>query len=85
MLIKNRHDLRKALQNKYAFPGGYPTFFVVSDGFCYCNNKRHRRELLWEIYEERRLVRLEINWESELACDSCMTKIESAYEPTSEE
>lgn len=71
---------------KYAWPGGYPIFYLTEDNSVLCPdcaNGRHGSEAAdpdgqtdppWSI------VAHECNWEDpELYCDHCHERIESAY------
>jgi hypothetical protein len=90
MLIKTLWDFNKVIHNPdgpYAWPGGYPCFFICSDG----------EALSWEAAEENAgLIRdaliaddrhsgwhvcaFEINWEDpDLYCSHTNERIESAY------
>jgi hypothetical protein len=87
MMINTVHDFRRAVHNgKYAWPGGYPTFFICDDGAALCHDcvKKERRNILESISSKARdgwhVVALDINWEDDmLSCDHCSEQIESAY------
>lgn len=86
MHIKTISDLRRAARIKYAWPGGYPTYFVCHDGESLCHGcmSTERRGIIDSVAHKRndgwRVVGLDINWEdSELHCAHCGTLIESAY------
>ena len=95
MPINSISDFRKAYNrglNKYAWPGGYPTFWLMADGaICaFAVAKTERRSMLEALrdYEtvgnsynnDWRPVALEINWEDgDLYCDHTGERIESAY------
>lgn len=89
MLITSISDFRKAYNqglNKYAWPGGYPTFWIMSDGGCVSFDcaKSERRQMLESLASKAndgwRPVALEINWEDpDLYCDHTGKRIESAY------
>ena len=67
----------------YAWPGGYPMFYVTSDGAALCpkcindsSNPIHFDGLSdgWKVEG------YDVNWEdSQLFCDHCNKRIESAY------
>ena len=71
------------VRSPYAWPGGYPTYAVTSDGGALCHRCcETERESIgtttgsdgWNI------VALQLNYEDEnLHCDHCSSKIESAY------
>lgn len=91
MQIKTISDFRRAIRNgPYAWPGGYPLYFVMSDGaalsFAAAKDKSNRREILHAIAHPEyrasdwRPVAFEINYEdTELYCAHTGEKIESAY------
>lgn len=67
----------------YAWPGGYPVYYITDDGGTLCPDcaRMAEREGLtgtpgdgWDI------VAADVNWEDpDLACDHCYERIESAY------
>ena len=73
--------------NRYAWPGGYPTYAVTADGAALCHPclSRERRSILEAITENDTrsgwfVEALDINWEdAHLYCDHCSDRIESAY------
>lgn len=76
----------KALTQPYAWPGGYPTYFVCSDGAALChrcakeNGSMITQAIRSQQTEEWLVQAQEINWEdSSLYCDHCGERIESAY------
>lgn len=87
MNINSISDFRKAMRGgKYAWPGGYPLYFITSDGgaLSFDAAKRELRNILESIAgnlnDGWRVVALDINWEdAELYCEHTGTKIESAY------
>jgi len=92
MQINSISDLRKAFRNgPYAWPGGYPCYFVLSDGealsFAAARpNLRYMLESLRDYQTNRREhsgwrpVALEINYEdTDLYCAHTGEQIESAY------
>ena len=70
-------------ENPYAWPGGYPRFAVTEDGAALCCKCLHtEREAILESdgRDGFEVVDGPVNWEdSELTCDGCGDKIESAY------
>ncbi len=80
-------DFRKAMRDgPYAWPGGYPMFFITSDGapLSFEAAKAERRNILEAIANKDgsgwRIVALDINWEDpDLYCDHTGKRIESAY------
>jgi hypothetical protein len=78
-----RHQLRLG---GYAFPGGYPFFFITADCACLCIKcvKKEYRQISYAIRHHTspgwRIVGSNINWEdAQLHCDHCSARIESAY------
>lgn len=80
------NELRNAIRNRYAWPGGYPTYGVTDDGAALCIDCMRQEYRL--IARARRLklrdgwqvVGVDINWEdTSLTCDHCNNTIESAY------
>ena len=79
-------DFRRDIRTPYAWPGGYPRFFLCSDGgaLSFEAAKSNRRLILESIRDEDnsgwRIVACDINWEDiELFCDHTGKRIESAY------
>lgn len=87
MRISTISDFRRAVRNgPYAWPGGYPLYWLMSDGeTCAFDVAKSERRAMLEALRDRdssgwRPVALEINWEdSELYCAHTGRKIESAY------
>jgi hypothetical protein len=87
MQIKTISDFRAAIrQGPYAWPGGYPLYFVTSDGaaLSFKAARKERRNILESIANRSndgwRVIGLDVNWEdSQLYCDHTNEKIESAY------
>lgn len=67
---------------KYAWPGGYPLYYLTKDGGCLCSkcaNENLEQTLgddpAWKIEQ------VDINYEdTTLYCDNCQEMVESAYE-----
>jgi hypothetical protein len=87
-MIMTTAELKNALRNgKYAWPGGYPLYFVASDGeaLSFDTVKENYRHVLYamkylEDFSGWNIVACEINWEDEdLTCAHSGDKIESAY------
>ena len=87
MLVNNISDLRRAYRHgAYAWPGGYPTYFLCDDGegLCRACAVKERRNILESVAHKTndgwRVVALDINYEdSQLFCAHCGEQIESAY------
>lgn len=88
MLINSVSDFRRAYRHgPYAWPGGYPCFFVTDDGAALSFEavRENRRAILESIAHKQRdgwrVVALEINYEEpDLECVHTGKRIESAYE-----
>lgn len=87
MNIETISDFRRAMRyGGYAWPGGYPTYFVTSDGEALSfEAARENARLVLESIAHRmddgwRVVYLDINYEDgELYCAHTGKRIESAY------
>ena len=88
MIIQTVSEFRAAMrQGPYAWPGGYPCFFVTEDGEALSFEAVHaERRLVLEAVAGRdnsggwRVIGLEVNWEdSTLICAHTGKAIESAY------
>lgn len=87
MDIKTVGDLRRAIRHgKYAWPGGYPCYFITSDGAALSFEavKEEIRQVIWSIghniNDGWRVVAMDVNWEdTELMCEHTGKRIESAY------
>jgi len=85
--IRTISDFRAAVRHgPYAWPGGYPLYFLCDDGAALCCDcaKAERRNVLEAIACKARngwrVVGQDINWEDDtLLCDNCSDRIESAY------
>lgn len=76
----------KGQANSYAWPGGYPIFYVTTDGAALCPRcmTAERKQIVRSTVENSRdgwnVSGQDVNWEdSELYCDNCSKRIESAY------
>lgn len=74
------------LENPYAWPGGYPRFFITHDGAALSfNAAKSEQQLIVESIKDQlndgwTVIGCDINWEDEsLYCDHTGEKIESAY------
>lgn len=81
-------DLRRDMRHgPYAWPGGYPLYFVMSDGAALSFKAvRDNLRLILEALRDRDnnggwlIVGLDVNWEdTELTCDQTGERIPSAY------
>ena len=79
-------EVREAIRDKYAWPGGYPLYIVMEDGEALCVEcGKQEYRLLAEASRDKdrsgwRPEAPEINYEDpDLYCCHCSTRIESAY------
>jgi hypothetical protein len=87
MQINTAHDFRRAIRNgAYAWPGGYPLYFITSDGaaLSFDAAKAERRNILQSIAHRSndgwRVIGADVNWEDQdLTCDHTGERIPSAY------
>ena len=85
--IDSGRDFRETLRGgAYVWPGGYPLYFVCSDGECLSfAAARDNAETIIRAIRDRdssgwRVVGCDVNYESELYCAHTGHAIESAYE-----
>jgi hypothetical protein len=87
-MINSISDFRAAVRyGPYAWPGGYPLYFITSDGavLSFEAVKSERRNILEALRDNAKrsgwhVCAIEINWEDpELFCDHTGKRIESAY------
>jgi hypothetical protein len=87
MEIRTLEDFDKALANgAYAWPGGYPLYFVMEDGEAMsfdaakAEAERIREAIAGSWGDGWRAIALEVNWEdAELYCCHSGERIPSAY------
>ena len=81
-------ELKERLRNgAYAFPGGYPCYFIAADGepLSFDAVRSNWREVVWSMLNPGcdvfwEIVECAINWEDEsLYCSHTGKRIESAY------
>lgn len=81
-------EIKTALRaGKYAWPGGYPLYFITGDGAALSFEavRTEWRQIVWahlhnQTYDQWYLAGVTINWEDpELYCDYTGERIESAY------
>ena len=72
----------------YAWPGGYPIYYLCADGGILCPPCANKEPAVKEAdehpdypdFDQWRIVASDINWEdASLTCDNCSQRIESAY------
>lgn len=75
----------KGAFDKYAWPGGYPIFYLMEDGGVICPDCANKESELIRVSREDhdkqwQIAAADINWEdASLYCDHCSQRIESAY------
>lgn len=87
MEIRTISDFRCAMRNgPYAWPGGYPRYFVCADGeaLSFKAARAERRNILQALaYNDTRsgwfVVGVDVNWEDELVCAHSGERIDPAY------
>lgn len=88
MKIDSISDFRRAIRNgAYAWPGGYPLFFITADcaSLSFEAAKQERRAILEALRDNKthsgwRVAACEVNWEDpDLYCEHTGKRIESAY------
>lgn len=93
MIINSIGDFRRLIHaGAYAWPGGYPVYFITADGaaLSYDTAKQNKRDILSAISNDDkqcgwRVTACEINWEDEsLTCEHSGKIIPSAYGETNE-
>lgn len=64
----------------YAWPGGYPIFYLAADNGVLCPKCTNDYAEGRDTEEQLKPIAADINWEDEtMFCDHCSTQIESAY------
>jgi hypothetical protein len=87
MNIETISDFRRAIRSgPYAWPGGYPIYFITDDGeaLSFAAARSERRAILESIASQSRdgwrVVAADVNWEdASLHCVHTGERIESAY------
>ncbi len=91
---KRRNEIRKLYKQTgtkigkpltaYAWPGGYPIFYLAADGET-LHPKCAQKFVYLDSHERERIIAGDVNWEDEdMTCAECNKKIESAYGETKE-
>ncbi len=71
---------------KWAWPGGYPIYYVTDDCGLLCQKcANDNLELTLGDDPQWRIVAMAINYEDEIYCDHCGDRVESAYERDTDE
>ncbi len=81
MSIKKLRDDNEGRLPAYAWPGGYPLFYVTADGGCLCPDCANGPDASEDADDPQwRLVAYDVHWEGPaLTCEHCGAEIESAY------
>ena len=85
--INTTGEFKATLRNgAYAWPGGYPLYFITADGeaLCFKCAKENAKQIMSNQFDnwhyDWRVIGCEINYEdNDLQCCHCNSKIESAY------
>ena len=88
--MKLTHDIvtqvKRAIREPYAWPGGYPVYTVMADGELLCPDcaKANFRQIVADTYSRWdnnwRAAGAEVNWEGQgLTCCHCNKELQSAY------
>lgn len=88
MRINTVFDFNRALDyGPYAWPGGYPLYFIAADGGALSFDAAHencdeiRNAIIGETSTYWRVVACVVNWDDEnLYCDHTSKRIEPAYQ-----
>jgi hypothetical protein len=79
-------QFQKDLDQPYAWPGGYPRYFITSDGAALSfESARHNIDAVIDSIKENlddgwQIVACDVNWEdADLYCEDTGKRIESAY------
>lgn len=79
-------DFKNLIREPYAWPGGYPKYAIMSDGAALCKScaKDNAKLIIRDTRDNSNsgwcFAGVDINWEdTDLYCDHCSNKIESAY------
>ena len=89
MNIKTAGAFVRVLKQPYAWPGGYPLYFIMDDceALCFECARKEKSRICTAISEKERcgwtVKHVDVNWEStDLYCCHCSKPIESAYGET---
>jgi hypothetical protein len=80
-----KKHFHKGKASAYAWPGGYPLFYLTLDDSTVCPEcvTKNRREVFRSTHENRCIWAIQgvgVNYEdASLYCDECSKRIESAY------
>ena len=82
--MRSTLNLKDALRERYAWPGGYPFHFLAESGtLCFGCVFKNRREAIRQTRRDEKRgewnVEPFILWEGPCYCEECGKKMESAY------
>lgn len=79
-------QVKRAVKEKYAWPGGYPLFIVLADGAALCTDCTEKELGLiaaatsQDFRDGWKASGVDVNWEDpDLYCDHCSKRIKAAY------
>lgn len=78
-------EVKNAIRNPYAWPGGYPIYTILADGSLLCPQCAHSnlglilRNTSQENNSGWEALGAEVLWEGTEACGHCGKPLESAY------
>jgi hypothetical protein len=79
----NINEMRQSNDNKlpaYAWPGGYPIFYLAKDNGVLCPTCANEFNPERDNDEQLEAIAGDVNWEDPtLYCENCNKRIESAY------
>lgn len=84
-MVHTQYRNEQGTFDKYAWPGGYPIYYLMADGGVICADCANKEtELIAQADEyldkQWQIEGKDINWEdASMYCDHCSRRIESAY------
>lgn len=81
MALGTQHRLEDGSYQSFAWPGGYPVFYLSADNGVLCPKcANDNRKFDAPDDPQWNVVAADVNWEDDsLYCDNCSQRIESAY------
>jgi|TARA_R110002110_G_C13059165_1_gene681652 hypothetical protein len=87
VIYKNLLEIKRQLRaGAYAWPGGYPLYFITQDGtvLSFETVRKIWALIVWDYLQKTntgwRVIGCDVNWENpDLYCDHSGEKIQSAY------
>ena len=78
--------VKQVAKDHFAWPGGYPLYLIMADGYCLCATCTEKNlglivsNTVSQLDEQWQAIAQAINWENEnLYCAHCDELIEAAY------